>query len=139
MKKLALAVLMVATMYSSVWADCTEKFEMRGLDLEVITLACTTAADGTFANYILTSPFIGAIWYVATNPGSPAPTDNYDITLLNSDGYDVAGGQLADRDTADTEEIKLSTPRPIYDTLTLTISNNSQASAVIVIRLWFGR
>lgn len=38
-----------------------------------------------------------------TNPGSTAPTDNYDIVVNDIDGADVAGGVLANRDTANTE------------------------------------
>lgn len=38
-----------------------------------------------------------------TNPGSTAPTDDYDITVLDDDGIDIANGGLADRDTSNTE------------------------------------
>lgn len=42
---------------------------------------------------------------ITTNPGSPAPTDNYDITLTDEDGLDVLNGKAANRDTANTERI----------------------------------
>ena len=45
----------------------------------------------------------GCIAKVNTNPGSTAPTDNYDITLTDADGVDLMGGELVDRDTANSE------------------------------------
>ncbi len=39
-----------------------------------------------------------------TDPGSPAPTDNYDLTLLDKHGIDIIGGEGANRDTANSEQ-----------------------------------
>ena len=39
-----------------------------------------------------------------TNPGSTAPTDDYDITVLDEDGVDIASGGLGNRDTSDSEQ-----------------------------------
>lgn len=39
-----------------------------------------------------------------TDPGSPAPTDNYDLTLLDVYGVDVLGGEGVDRDTVNSEQ-----------------------------------
>lgn len=44
----------------------------------------------------------GFLLKVVTDPGAAAPTDDYDITLMQ-DGVDMAGGILANRDTANTE------------------------------------
>lgn len=46
----------------------------------------------------------GFLLKAVTDPaaGGSAPTDNYDITLVQ-DGIDMAGGILADRDTANNE------------------------------------
>ena len=83
------------------------------------------------------------VYDAMTNPGSTAPTDNYDITIENSDG-DVFGGALANRDTANTEW----TPPyhggayvtvPVDGTLTHTLSNNSVNSATGVTRVYFRR
>ncbi len=57
------------------------------------------AADGEFE-------MDGELLRVVTNPdGSAAPTDNYDVVLTDRDGFDLAGGLLANRDTATTEEV----------------------------------
>jgi hypothetical protein len=45
----------------------------------------------------------GIICRVTTNPGSTAPTDNYDLTLVDEDGLDLFAGQGADRDTTNSE------------------------------------
>jgi hypothetical protein len=142
MKKLFLAVALVMVMCSGVYAadsTVTETMTWRGNDMFIISLDWIAATDGTFTSYVLKSPTPGCLFYVITNPGSPAPTDNYDITVLNSDGIDMAGGQLVDRDTANSEDVKLATVRCSYDTVTVTISNNSEALAAGTIRLFFGR
>lgn len=47
----------------------------------------------------------GQLWKFVTNPGSVAPSDNYDITLVDEDSLDVAEGLLANRDTANSEVV----------------------------------
>ncbi len=64
----------------------------------------TTHTDGTVSG-TLTGPVEGIIRGLITNPGSPAPTDNYDITILNEDGFDILNGRGVDRDTANTEQV----------------------------------
>ena len=39
-----------------------------------------------------------------TDPGATAPTDNYDIEILDEYGADIFGGNLLDRDTANAEQ-----------------------------------
>ena len=39
-----------------------------------------------------------------TAPGSPAPTDEYDIEILDEYGVDVFGGELHNRSTTDPEQ-----------------------------------
>ena len=39
-----------------------------------------------------------------TDPGSPAPTDNYDLTLLDRYGIDILGGEGLNRDTVNSEQ-----------------------------------
>jgi len=41
----------------------------------------------------------------ATNPGSTAPTDNYDIVINDEDGIDIAAGGLVNRDTSNSEQV----------------------------------
>ncbi len=69
-------------------------------------------------------------WLVkcVTNPGATAPTDDYDITLVDADGVDAAKGLLGNRDTANSEEVYLfassaTTPVLVQGTYTFTIAN----------------
>ena len=46
----------------------------------------------------------GRIISIVTNPGSPTPTDNYDITLVSAlSGQDMLHGRGADRDQSNVE------------------------------------
>lgn len=141
MKRLILIVVMVLALTGYVYgaSSVTEEWKTLGNNIDVINLSWTAAADGSFTNYTILRKINSCLFYVVTNPGATAPTDNYDITLLNDDSIDVADSELLNRDTATSEDVKLTTPRCIYGDLVLTISNNSQASATGVIRLFLGR
>lgn len=97
-----------------------------------LTAANLTAIDGWF------------LYFVETDPGATAPTDDYDIELIDENGLDILGGACIDRDTADTERIRplagseqLSIP--IDGNFTFTLTNNSVNSAVGICKLYFVR
>jgi len=50
-------------------------------------------------------PIHGTIARITTDPGSPAPSADYDITLLDEDSVDVALGTLANRHTTTTQTV----------------------------------
>lgn len=93
------------------------------------------AATGAIPDTVL--PAIeGRLMELTTNPGSTAPTDNYDITLIDAEGVDRLQGVGANRDTTNTETAvpvySGSTIHPIVsvtDVLTLKFANNSVNSA----------
>lgn len=69
-----------------------------------------------------------------TDPGSTAPTDNYDIEILDEYGVDIFGGSLKTRDTANSEQVlpvigTAMAPRLCADTWTFKLTNNSVNSA----------
>jgi hypothetical protein len=79
-------------------------------------------------------------WYaylIVTNPGSPAPNDNYDIYLYDTDGVDIAGGMITNRDTSNTEQVlpKLDTVNSLYGSrivttaLSIAVSGTTTGSA----------
>ena len=77
-----------------------------------------------------------------TNPGTPAPTANYDITLTDEDGIDLLDGAGANRHTSNSESFypligAQPFAQPILGTITLNITNNSVNSAVTVIKAIF--
>ena len=76
--------------------------------------------------------------------GSTAPTDNYDITIEDSDGVDVLGGAGANRDAANTERVMplygtTPHPCPINGALTVKIAGNIVNAATGKIKLYFVR
>lgn len=94
------------------------------------------AADGSVPATALPA-FEGRLLALVTNPGATAPTDNYDITLVDDEGADRLQGVGADRDTVNTEQVPVvysgSAVPPVVDedeTLTFTLANNAVNSAV---------
>ena len=69
----------------------------------------------------------GYLVKVSTNPSATAPTDQYDITLLDSDSIDIAGGNLSNRSSTLSEDWVPSTPIPIDSEITFTIANAGDA------------
>lgn len=75
--------------------------------IERITCAFTSAADGSQTQAVTIR---GTIMRVVTNPGATAPTDDWDMTLPDSDGVDLFAGQGANRDTANSEHFVPGVP-----------------------------
>ena len=69
-------------------------------NIERIEIPWTSNASGAFTESI---PLHCVILRVVTDPGSTAPTDNYDVTLVDEFGLDLLAGQGANRDTTTTE------------------------------------
>lgn len=93
------------------------------------------AAAATVPDTVLPR-FEGRLAELTTDPGATAPTDNYDITLIDGDGVDRLQGVGANRDTANTETVPVvyaaSTVHPpisLADVLTLKIAGNAVNSA----------
>jgi len=84
------------------------------------------------------------LFFMLTNPGATAPTDNYDITLLDDDSVDMAGGALADRDTSNSEAVLpllsggVAGDRIVNGGIAVTITSAGNAK-VGVLKLWFRR
>lgn len=122
---------------SSISSQTTYDYSLGGTTKRVkkIKVAWTgSASDGTVPS--LSIPMYGYLLKVVTDPGSTAPTDNYDIALGDPDdaSFDALGGALADRDTTSTEQVYpvksgAVTPYFLAGTYTLSISNNSTHSA----------
>jgi hypothetical protein len=80
-----------------------------------------TSTAGGAVSGILSTNINGKIVAVITDPGSPAPTDNYDVTMIDANGFDVLMGRGIDRDTVNTERV--CPGQPITDGTTLGITN----------------
>jgi hypothetical protein len=107
--------------------------------------AVTSAADGTASGSTDQNNCAGGVhgWGIhgVTNPGSTAPSPDYDCTFLDTYGLDVFGGALGNRHTSDTERTfpltqsgALYSPRldGVY-TLSCTNMGDSKVTAVTVV------
>lgn len=95
-------------------------------------------SDYTLSTDVDTGDFVG--WYlyqVITDPGTTAPTANYDIVLKVYD-VDISEGGLANRHTSNSELWVPDSPVQIGGDLTIDISN-AGASKVGDIYLFFLR
>lgn len=91
--------------------------------IKSITWAWTSSAGGA-ADSVNTITLSGEILRVVFNPGTPAPTANYDVVILDADGADVLGGLGANRHTTNTEQIA-----PVLETV---VGANTYASRVVI-------
>ncbi len=84
--------------------------------------AAGTATGTTAAAYD------GKIITLITDPGTAAPTDDYDVTVTDADGHDVLVGAGANRDTANTELVAEALLGAVaVSKLTVNISNAGNA------------
>ena len=88
------------------------------------------------------NPQIEGWWItkVITHPGSgaAAPTDKYDITLVDMDGLDIAAGTLVDRSSTVPEQATMAVQIGTNG-FTFTLVNNSVNSATGVVKLFLNR
>ena len=100
-------------------------------------------SDGSGNASGTTRKVVGELIKGVTDPGSPAPTDNYDIVVTDEEGVNVLAAcddDLIDRDTTTTEEVYFllkdhagsplaQSLRPaVCDKLTITVSNAGNAT-----------
>lgn len=86
----------------------------------------TSTASGV-ADLITVGSYYGEVLSLVTNPDATAPTDDYDITITDVDGYDVMQGAGANRDTANTETAVPTAKSVAFGKLTLNVSNAGSA------------
>ena len=81
-----------------------------------------------------TSKYTGQIARLITNP-TDSPTDNYDVTILDDDGYDVLMAGGLDRDTTNTEQVNASSLGVCLDSqlrLNIATAGNTKSGVVIL-------
>lgn len=92
--------------------------------VQVVKLTWTSNSGGTAT--AVSHGLYGVINRAVFVPGTAgnAPTDNYDVTVLDEYGFDILEGNAANRDTANTEEVvPTSLHRAIAGTVTAHIAN----------------
>ena len=117
-----------------------------GTDIVRVTLAWTSAADGSASGD--TPSLSGELMKVVFDPGSAAPTANYDITLNDANGFDVLAGFGANLSATVTTQLKPGiafkdgtttsvAPTVIDGVLTLAVTNagdTKSGSVVLYLR-----
>ena len=77
-----------------------------------------------------------------TNPGSTAPTDDYDIVINDADSVDIASGGLGNRDTSTSEQFIPggdSDPGAAFEgVLSLVVSNAGNAKQGKLVMYYWG-
>lgn len=92
-----------------------------------------TSATGGTVTYPTVSGYYGEVIALLTDPGSTAPTDNYDITIEDSDGYDVMQAAAQNRDTANTETAVPTAKSVAFGPLTLKVTNAGDAKVGVAV------
>jgi hypothetical protein len=137
MKKLLLTigfVLIFATSLFATSAEVVTKYKYDPNFVEV-RIAWTAHTDGVWTSHAFTAEemdFVKGRWLcqIVTDPGTPAPDDDYDVYIYNANSADLLGGAGVNRDTANSEVaypmVDATTYQracvPVTDTLTVTIS-----------------
>lgn len=149
MKKFILAIFIILLSANAVlaadagtWTVTYDKVDASSA-IKTVTFSWTAAADGSveYAIPAATLSYMKGsyIYWVETNPGATAPTDNYDIVLNSSGGADLFRGKLINRDETNTEVVKgLNVPCD-GTAMTWVISNNVVNSATGTIKLYLVR
>lgn len=111
-------------------------------DRKIIELTCT--GDGTIAAYTVNPAEFNMVgWYlysVTTDPGTSAPTADYDITLMVN-GEDITGSLLLNRSASATQTVIIAPSTLGYhlakDPIVITFANETANPSTIVLTLRF--
>ena len=128
---------------------------IRYVDLNWIT-ATLGSADSTVITFSTTTTITGKILQLVTDPDTTTwgahvdstltglkPADNYDVTVLTSDGEDIMGAAGLNRDQTNTERVQpligsLANPEAwVESKLTLAITNIDRHGARGKVRIYW--
>ena len=99
-----------------------------------VKFAWTSSADTGAADATTTNAYSGLVIMAVFVPGVTTPTDNYDVTVADADGYDILAAQGANLSNAATVTKTASMGGVANDKLTLAVTNagNSKNGTVVV-------
>ena len=100
-----------------------------------VSFAFVSAAAGT-ASGVSSKRYTGEVVRAVFIPGTSGdqPTNAFDVTVTDADGYDILAGQGADISNAATTTVVASLGAVVYDVLTLNVTNagDTKTGTVIV-------
>jgi hypothetical protein len=150
MRKLLLALLIVLALVSNVFAVGTATVTgfdtMRVVGQPTRVILTITWTDDTAGTTLAVNPATYGItgWYLysaETDPGATAPTALYDITLVDANAVDIAGGTLMNRSATVTELVNVGSASHgfpvIRGNFTFTLSGNAVNNATGIVILTF--
>lgn len=135
---IVLLVLLVPGLALAAGSWTTPKVTEYGNVIEISATFTADSSDGSVPDLELTGALLKAftnkkvpyyLYRAITDPGTPSPTDNYDITVDDANGNDMAAGKLENRDETNTEIARMAYFDPVRGKMTVTVSNNSDNSA----------
>jgi len=143
-------LIMLAGTQAFAASSCTQALQCSGNGyLCTLTMTWVAHTDGTFTSVAVDSAKLGTLtgyflYMVRSDPGTTAPTANWDFTLTDAHG-DILGGMGANHSATATESFipKIDATNLIYGavpwrtSLTLAISGNSVNAATGVIEFFF--
>ncbi len=90
--------------------------EARQSGFHKVTFAWTAHTDGVVTKVATTKTYTGKVEVLVTDPDdTDAPTDDYDVTVTDDEGYDILAGAGANRDTAVTETVLSSSLGAVFE------------------------
>lgn len=107
---------------------------------EPLVIDLTAESDGSFTAVSLDSygvTTIGTILAITTDPGTPAPTSGWSLTLVDEAGLDRLDAACLSRSSSTSQRepvVALVVPGEV---LTLTITGNTEPSAEIQVTVWW--
>ena len=142
MKKRFLTILLLLAFTASAIAgsdSCTESW-IRNLNTHIVGLELT--CDGGNFTDTTQSEVYGWVSLVVVNPGTPAPTEQFDMTLSDEEGADLMGGALTDLNASITRQHMplvdgTSWPRYVDGPISVTTTHNEEADAEFKVKILF--
>jgi hypothetical protein len=101
----------------------TQSYRQGGSDVVKHTFAWTSDSGGS-ATVVSGFPVSGRIERVVFDPGSPAPTVDYDVTLVDENGVDVLAGQGTNVTLSATVSSAVCPGVPLKDGTTTSVAPN---------------
>jgi len=129
-------------------ADSVVTVSYSSVNAEVSTITWSwTANSGTGAvTSTACTSFKGWVFMATTEPdGTAAPQDQYDITLSDSDGVDIFGGELGNRSNTTSEHAvpvigtSYYGARFVNGALTMALTGNNVGSAKGTLKIYYTR